>query len=75
MYFTRGYQELPPGCGPPSPSLAAIFGRQVDKEELETAHDGTEHLQTSLASRRVTALSAAAPKELASHVQVRASCL
>ncbi|CAM9145756.1 unnamed protein product [Ectocarpus sp. 12 AP-2014] len=62
-------QELPPGCGPPSPSLAAIFGRQVDKEELETAHDGTEHVQTSLASRRVTALSAAAPKELASHVQ------
>ncbi|CBJ29267.1 Zinc finger, TAZ-type [Ectocarpus siliculosus] len=62
-------QELPPGCGPPSPSLAAIFGRQVDKGELETAHDGTEHVQTSLASRRVTALSAAAPKELASHVQ------
>lgn len=64
-------QELPPGCGPPCPSLEEIFGWEVDEEELRTARDGSEHLQTSEASRRLTALSSAAPKELASHVQVR----
>lgn len=42
----------------------------MDEEELEGAEDGVEHLQTSQASRRLTALSAAAPSELASHVQV-----
>ena len=43
----------------------------MTEEELQTARDGAEHLQTSQASRRLTALSSAAPKELASHVQVR----
>lgn len=64
-------QELPPGCGPPCPSLSGIFGRDMDEEELETARDGSAHLQTSQASRRLTALSSAAPKELTSHVKVR----
>lgn len=68
-------QELPPGCGPPCPSLAGIFGWDMDEEELNTARDGEEHLQTSQASRRLTAQSTASPKELASHVQVRSSCM
>ena len=42
----------------------------MDEEELEGAVDGAEHLQTSQASRRLTALSAAMPNELVSHVQV-----
>lgn len=42
----------------------------MDEEELATARDGSEHLHTSQASRRLTALSAATPKELVSHVQV-----
>lgn len=67
-------QELPPGCGPPCPSLAGIFGRDMDEAELKTAKDGAEHLETSQASRRLTALSAASPKELTSHVQVKWRC-
>ena len=47
----------------------------MTEKELGTARDGAEHLQTSQASRRLTALSSAAPKELASHVQVRAPLL
>lgn len=47
----------------------------MEEEELEGAVDGAEHLQTSQASRRLTALSAAMPNELASHVQVGLSCL
>lgn len=42
----------------------------MDEDELETAMDGVEHLATSQASRRLTALASAAPKELTSHVQV-----
>lgn len=70
LFLVFCLQELPPGCGPPSPSLKGIFGREMGDEELATARDGSEHLQTSQASRRLTALSAATPKELASHVQV-----
>lgn len=42
----------------------------MDEGELRTARDGAEHLSTSEASRRLTALSSAAPRELSSHVQV-----
>lgn len=63
-------QELPPGCGPPSPGLKGIFGHEMDESELQRAVDGPEHLAASTASKRLTALSSATPKELASHVQV-----
>lgn len=48
----------------------SIFGRDIDEEGLATAVDGAEHLETSQASRRLTALSSALPIELASHIQV-----
>lgn len=68
--FILRFQDLPPGCRPPPPTLLSIFGKEIDEEELATAVDGAEHLETSQASRRLTALSSALPNELASHIQV-----
>lgn len=63
--------ELPAGCGPLSPTLVDIFGREVSEDELREAQNGIAFSQISRESKVLTALSSASPAELGAHVQVR----